>query len=302
MTNSEKIVYHFLKISLRILGLIPRRWAIGISHVLGYLGFHLDKNHRKITIDNLTKAFKQEKSPQEIEKIAGKVFKNLGLLYFELAWSYNQSPKDMRKHFSIKDLHYLNNAYKKQKGVLLLTAHMGNWEMLAYVSEMINFPLNSVFRPNDNVPIDTFTKELRVRFGLKLIPAKRAMRKILTILNQGECITLLMDQSVDWYDGVFVDFFGRRACTSKGLALLALKTQAPVVPVFLIRDGENFRVEFKEEISLIKTGDKTKDIEANTQKYNDVIEACIREFPEQWLWVHNRWKIRPYHPWPRKKE
>ncbi len=301
MTNSEKIIYHLLKIILRLFGLVPRRWAFGLSHVLGKIGLQLDKNRREITINNLTKAFDKEKSSQEIENIAGKVFKNLGLFGFELAWSYSQRPKDLRKHFSVKGLHHFNNAYKKQKGVLLFTAHIGNWELLSYASEMLNFPFNCVFRPNDNVPIDTLANELRVRFGLKLVPAKRAMRKILNILKQGECITLLMDQSVDWYDGVFVDFFGRRACTNKGLALLALKTQAPVVPIFLIRDGKNFRVEFQEELSLIKTGDKTKDIEANTQQYNNVIEKVVRKNPDQWLWAHNRWKTMPYHPWPRKE-
>jgi KDO2-lipid IV(A) lauroyltransferase len=108
-----------------------------------------------------------------------------------------------------------------------------------------------------------------------------------------------MDQNVDWYDGVFVDFFGHRACTNKGLARLALKTEAPVLPVFIVREGSLYRAEIGPEVPLIKTGDKTKDVEANTQQYNDVIEAFVRRYPDQWFWVHQRWKTRPYKPWPK---
>jgi len=111
---------------------------------------------------------------------------------------------------------------------------------------------------------------------------------------------MLMDQNVDGYEGVFVDFFCRKAFTNKGLALLARKTEAPVVPVFLIRKESGFIVEIGKEVPLIKTDDKTKDIEANTQQYNKIIEDIIRRYPDQWLWVHQRWKTRPHQPWPKK--
>jgi KDO2-lipid IV(A) lauroyltransferase len=110
-------------------------------------------------------------------------------------------------------------------------------------------------------------------------------------------VALLMDQNVDWYEGIFVDFFGHRACTSSGLALLALKTGAPVVPVFLVREKLGFRAEFGTEIPTVKTGDKRKDIETNTLQYNRVIEDFIRRYPDQWFWVHQRWKTKPYQSW-----
>jgi KDO2-lipid IV(A) lauroyltransferase len=105
---------------------------------------------------------------------------------------------------------------------------------------------------------------------------------------------------LDWYEGVFVDFFGDRACTNKGLALLALKTEAPVIPVFLVREGLGFKAKFCREVPLIKTGNKTKDVEANTQQYNRIIEDFIRQYPDQWFWVHQRWKTKSFAPWPRK--
>ena len=109
-----------------------------------------------------------------------------------------------------------------------------------------------------------------------------------------------MDQNVDWYEGVFVDFMGHRACTNKGLTLLALKTGAPVVPVFMIREKRGFRAEFGSEIPFLKTGDKQKDIEVNTRQYNRIIENMIRQFPDQWFWIHQRWKTKPYQAWSGK--
>ncbi|MGA7145389.1 MAG: lysophospholipid acyltransferase family protein, partial [Desulfobacterales bacterium] len=127
-------------------------------------------------------------------------------------------------------------------------------------------------------------------------------RTIIRCLNRGEMVALLMDQNVDWYEGVFVDFMGHRACTNKGLALLALKTGAPVVPCFMIREKKGFRAEFGPEISTLKTGDKQKDIEVNTQEYNKIIENVIHRYPDQWFWIHQRWKTKPYQPWPRKTD
>lgn len=118
--------------------------------------------------------------------------------------------------------------------------------------------------------------------------------------HRGELFVLLLDQSVDCYEGVFVDFFGHRTCTNKGMVLLALKTEAPVVPAFLIREKFGFTGKFLPEIPLTKTGDKTKDLEINTEKYNKVIESVVRQYPEQWFWVHRRWKTRPFSPWPRR--
>jgi KDO2-lipid IV(A) lauroyltransferase len=162
---------------------------------------------------------------------------------------------------------------------------------------MTGYPVDIIYRPLDFRPLDKFFVELRTQFGGNLIPKGRSMRRILKILQEGKPLAFLMDQNVDWYEGVFVEFLGRPACTNKGLALLALATEAPVVPIFLVREASYFRVEIGPEVPLVKTGDKTKDIETNTQKYNEVIEAMVRRYPDQWFWVHQRWKTRPYKPW-----
>jgi len=175
----------------------------------------------------------------------------------------------------------------------VLTGHMGNWELLSLAAAMLGYPMSAIYRPLDFKPLDRFFIELRSRYGAKMYPKKNAMRPILKGLKQKELIGILLDQNTGVSAGVFVDFFGSKACTNKGLALIALGTGAPVIPLFLLREDDIFRVEFGQEVPLIRSDDKTKDIEANTRQYNRVLESVIRRYPDQWFWVHRRWKTRP---------
>jgi KDO2-lipid IV(A) lauroyltransferase len=298
---SEKFGTVFFENLFKLLGHFPRAWTAILAYILGGVLFCIDKKHRDIAVDNLTYAFGRQKQPREIKIIARQVFISLAQIVFEIGWSLNLKKNRFPEYFKIDGYHHIKNAYEKGMGVLVLTAHFGNWELLTIIAEMIQFPLSIVVRPLDFRPLDHFIFNLRTRFGGKIIPKKRSLRTILKSLSRGEMVALLMDQSADWYEGVFVDFMGHRACTNKGLALLALKTGAPVIPVFMIREKRGFRAEFGPEISTHKTGDKQKDIEINTQEYNRVIENVIRRYPDQWFWIHQRWKTKPYKPWPRKK-
>ncbi|MBW1725435.1 MAG: lysophospholipid acyltransferase family protein [Deltaproteobacteria bacterium] len=299
MFDMERTVYNCIKILFRLLGLIPQKWQRISADFLGRIVFLADRRHRRIVIDSLTHAFGRQKNRFEIRILAKRVFINLVQIIFEIGWSLSLDEKQLRKYFTIDGRSNIKNAYEKDRGVLVLTAHFGNFELLAVIGAMIKYPLSPVVRPLSFKPLDRFFVELRTRFGAKIIPKQRSFREILRSLERKELVVLLMDQNVDWYEGVFVDFMGRRACTNSGLALLALKTQAPVVPVFLIREKTGFRAEFGPEIPLIKTGDKRKDVELNTLQYNRIIEDVIRRYSEQWFWVHQRWKTKPYHPWPK---
>jgi KDO2-lipid IV(A) lauroyltransferase len=294
--NSEPVIATLFG----LLGLIPRNWASRLSDVIGHIMFLADKKHRKIALDNLSYAFADEKNPTEIRILGRQIFKNLVRVVFEIGWSLRLEIKDFDKHFRIEGLSNLRSAYEKDKGVLILTAHLGNWELLTIIAAMIGYPTSIVVRPLDFLPLERFFGKLRTRFGGRLIP-KDSMRTVLGSLKQRNIVGLLMDQNVDWYEGVFVDFLGRVCCTSKGLALLALKTKTPVVPLFLVRETWGFKAEVGQEVPLVKTGDMRKDIEANTQGYNRVIESFVRRYPDQWFWVHQRWKTRPYCPWPREQ-
>lgn len=300
MFNLESVFYHAAEIFFRFIGLVPRKSAIRISGFLGKVLFLVDRKHRKIALDNLMYAFGHQKSTYEIRFLAKQVFINLVQVVFEVGWSLQLDQRRLVKHFKMDGFRHLKKAYEKGRGVLVLTAHCGNWEFLAVAGSMIEYPVSMVVRPLDFKPLDRFFINLRSRFGGKIIPKQRSLRAILRSLDRKEMVVLLMDQNVDWYEGVFVDFMGHRACTSKGLALLALKTGAPVVSVFMVREKSGFRAEFGPEIFTVKTGDKQKDIEINTQEYNRVIENFIRRYPDQWFWVHQRWKTKPYQAWPRK--
>ena len=300
MSNSQVIVYKIIVALFKVLGLIPRKMAFKLGNLIGQILFLADKKHRKIAIENLTRAFGHEKNPYEIRMLARRVFKNFGQIVFEIGWSLRLDRKDFQKHFKIQGLSNYKNVYEKGRGVLFLTAHMGNWELLSIIMAMVGYPVSVLYRPLDFSPLDRFFAMVRGRFGAELIPSAQSMRKILRSLKHGKVVGMLMDQNVDWPEGVFVDFFGHRACTNKGMALLARRTEAPVIPVFLVREKSGFRAEFGSEIPLIKTEDIRKDLEANTQQYNRIIEDFIHRYPDQWFWVHQRWKTKPYCSWPGK--
>lgn len=296
----DHILYRLVRSLLIFLGRLSPATRERLANRLGGLVYRVDRKHREITIRNLTLAFGEQKSASQIEAIARRVFENLIRLVFELGWGLNLREDQLPRYFNIVGLEDYRRAMARGKGVLFLAAHFGNFELLTIAGHLGDMPVRIVYRRLDAPFLERFFKENRTRFGGKTIATHRgAMREIYRELRNGFPVAMLMDQNVDWYDGVFVDFFNHRACTNKGMALLALKSEAPVVPAFLIRRPHGFDAVFGPELPLIKTGDRTRDIEANTQMYNRVIELYARKYPEQWFWVHQRWKTKPYQPWPR---
>jgi KDO2-lipid IV(A) lauroyltransferase len=296
MTHGER----FLDAALRVLGLLPRAVASGLADGIGTLFYLLDRRHRRIAMENLDRAFGSRLSRRARRQIARAAFANLCRMAFELGRIVRAKPGEIDRLVSIDGWSHYRQALSRQRGVLILTAHTGNWEMLPLLAPRMGRPVYIVFRPLDLAPLDALMARLRTRWGGRLIPRSNAMRSILSALGRGEPVTILLDQNVGWRKGVFVDFFGQRACTNKGLALLALKTRAPVLPLFIRRDGRGFTAHFGPEIDLVLSGDKTRDLESNTQRYNDAIEAFVRRYPDQWLWLHQRWKTKPFQPWPRR--
>ncbi len=237
----DSLLYRMVRVSVRLLGSLPDVIPDCSAAHLGRILFALDRRHRRIAICNLTFAFGDEKSPAEIFAIARRVFCNLGRIFFEIAWAARLPEHRFADHFSISGLGVYKKAVSRGKGVLFLVAHFGNWELLPIIAHMCRIPAQIVYRPLDAPFLERIVQEYRCRFGAKTIANRKGgMRQVLRALHQGLPVAMLMDQNVDWYDGVFVDFFGHRACTNKGMALLALKSQAPVLPVFLIRRAKGF--------------------------------------------------------------
>lgn len=293
------ILTYFIGFFFNMLGMMPRSVLKHMGNFIGRLWHALDKKRRDIVTRNLQWAFGNEKSIDEINAIRRKVFMNIGQIPFEIGWFMRLPQQHLKKYFQIKGLYYLSSIYHQKRGGLVLTAHLGNWELMPSLFGIrTGYLANVLYRPMDNAPLDAFFRQFRSRFGTRMIPRSHAMRKILKRLNNGELVGILFDQNVDWYEGVFVEFFNHIACTNKGLALLSMKTGAPVLPLFFRREGDRFIVEFGPEIPLIHTGDKIRDIETNTRRYNQVLESYIQKYPDQWFWVHRRWKTRPYCRWP----
>ena len=284
--------------AIRTLGRIPRSLARQLGNLAGRLIYYADARHRRIVIRNMRHAWGDRKSPDQIQHMARAVFENLGQILFEVGQLLHMGPKSFSQFVRIQGLENYRSAKAQGKGVLCLTAHVGNLELMPIAAWIVSQPLNVVYRPLDFKPLDRVMRNLRGRLGATMIPTKGSMFSLLRSLKRGESVALLMDQNVDWYDGIFVDFFGRRACTNKGLAMLAQRTGAPVLPVFLVRRKGGYTVFVGEEIPRENSGDPVKDMEENTRRYNLAIESIAEQYPEQWFWVHQRWKTRPYCLWP----
>jgi len=296
----EDTIYRLIRIFVQLIGAIPRPLARSFSNFIGLLWFKLDKRHRNIVLENIRLSFGSSMADHDVRIMARQIFKNIAGILFEIGWGYNLKKDDFPSYFIFKGLENLEQALKREKGVIALTCHMGNWELLCQAVSIMGLKTAILYRKLDFQPLERFMLEMRERYGTKLIPLKGASHKIDELLASGHVVGTLLDQNVDWYQGCYVDFFGRLACTNRGFASLVMRTNAPVVPMYITREAGRYLIEFLPEVPLVITGDRTKDLEINTQNYTHAIESIIRRYPDQWFWVHNRWKTKAYCPWPRK--
>lgn len=285
---------------LSILGGLPPQGGHRLGQLLGDLWFYMDHRHRAIATNNLQRAFPRELSAGDRMRIARETFRNLAVMPFELGWSLRRTRAENLSRIQVIGREHLEEALGRRRGILILTAHTGNWEMLAAAAAGFQIRVNVVYRPLDSMTLERLVCGFRSRFGARLIPRADSLRAMIRALRRGEAVALLLDQNVGWRKGVFAPFFGSRACTHKVMAMLALKTGAPVVPLFMRRENGHFVAEFQAALPTRITGDRTADVDWNTQCYNKVIEAFVRCYPSQWLWLHRRWKTRPYCPWPKR--
>jgi KDO2-lipid IV(A) lauroyltransferase len=186
-------------------------------------------------------------------------------------------------------------ARARGKGVLFLTAHMGGWEIGSFAHSLYGNVLRIVVRPLDNPYLDALVDRYRTLHGNSTFGKQDFARGLLAAMKAGETVGILMDQNMTPPAGVFVDFFGVPACTASGLARVAAHTGAAVVPGFTLWDAtlRKYRIRFEPAVELVRTGNEEADVIANTAKFTKVIEEFARRYPEQWLWVHRRWKTRP---------
>jgi KDO2-lipid IV(A) lauroyltransferase len=279
---------------IKILGAMPRSLSRAFAIAIGRAVYLLHVRLRQVGMRNLAMAF-PDKNEAERARILRGVFTSLGRQLAELCQFPKYTPENVDEVVVYDGLENYERAYARGKGVLFLTAHFGGWELSAFAHSIHGHWLNVVMRPMDNPYLDRLLQKYRTMYGNKTVAKDDFVRGLLAAMKAGETVGILMDTNMTPPQGVFVDFFGIPACTASGLARIALRTDAAVVPGFTIWDPAlgKYRLRFDPALELIRTGDLEADIVANTQRFTKVIEEYVRKYPDQWLWVHRRWKTRP---------
>lgn len=278
---------------VKFVGALPRPLARAAGITLAWIVYVFHRKLRRVGKRNLELAF-PEKSARERAKILRGVFTSIGRQAAEVCLFPKYTRENVSKTVVYEGFENFERALARGKGVMFLTAHLGAWELSAFAHSLYGYPLGIVMRPLDNPYLDRLTRYYRTMRGNKAVD-KDFARGLIAAMRKGETVGVLMDTNMIPSQGVFVEFFGIPACTASGVARVALKTDAAVVPGFTIWDPglRKYRLRFDPAVELVRTGNTEADVLANTQKFTSVIEDYVRRYPDQWLWVHRRWKTRP---------
>jgi len=285
------MTFRILQFLVFILGHIPPSLARYAGKGLGRLFYAIDKSHRTRALDNMKLA---GYSSERAETLTREVFENMGISLFEIMrMPWLRRADFERGYVTCEGSEVLDKALARGKGIILLTAHLGNWELLSTWCAIMGYEMDVVVREMDNPLVARLMKWLRTCHGHHIVLKNRAMRRLLKTLAGGGIVAILLDQNVARVEGVFVDFFGHPACTNKGPAMLAAVSGAAVIPTFISRKNGKHIIRIGPEIKLCHEGDKKTDALENTRRFTAAIEEAIRRNPGQWFWVHRRWKTKP---------
>lgn len=277
-------VFHFIPLSVRK----------GLFISLFYLFYLLGVKTRLITIHNLMRSF-PEKDTKEILKITRGVYRHFAMVVAEFFDLPYLNKDNIHKWMDVEGVENFQAGIARGKGLLSIVAHFGNWELMTFAGPIYLKPIDIVYRPLDNHVIDNVVEYVRTIQGNSLIPKGGSGKKIAELLKENHLIGILSDQNVSNREGVFVDFFGRTACTGVGLAVMAMRSGAPVLPVFMARQKSGkYKFIVKPTVEAVCTDNYENDLVVNTQRFTKIIEDVVREYPEQYFWFHQRWKTKPW--------
>ena len=274
--------------------LLPRGLARAIGALIGAIAYRALGRLRRVGLRNLEMAF-PEMTAKEREAILRSEYRNLGLLMAEFCKMPDYTAATASRFIRYEGLENYLQARERGKGVLVLTGHLGAWELSSFYHSLMGMPMGMVIRRLDNPLVDEFVNRIRCLRGNRVIHKDDFARGLIASMRAGETVGILMDTNMTPPQGVFVPFFGVQACTASGMARIAAKTGAAVVPGFLLWEESERRyvLHFGEELEVVHTGDAEQDALVNTATFTAAIEGYVRRYPEQWLWVHRRWKTRP---------
>ena len=279
---------------LKALGLFPRSAARQVGAAFAAVAYKLRTPLRRAAMFNLNLAF-PESSEGAREQILRGMIRQIGWMAGEFSQFPKYTAANISRIVEIDGAEHFDSAQRRGKGVLFLTGHMSAWELAPFAHALYGHPLHFLVRPVANARVDELINRYRCLSGNRPIEKNRSARAILKVLADGGTVGILADTNTSLEEGVFADFFGRSASTTSGLARIALRTGAAVIPGFLMWDAaqKKYRLQFGPALDLVRTGDEDSDVRENTARFTAVIEAYVRRHPDQWLWVHKRWKTRP---------
>jgi Kdo2-lipid IVA lauroyltransferase/acyltransferase len=289
-----RLEYLPLWLLVRGIGALPRPLARGVSMLLARLVYLLHGKLRRVGLRNLAIAF-PESTGKERKRILRGVFAGLGRQLAEFCLFPSYTRESLPTVATYEGFENFENARGRGHGVLVLTGHFGGWEVGSFAHSLYGHPMKIVVRDLDNPLVDGLVKRYRTLHGNETIDNREFARGLLASMRAGETVGILMDTNMTPPQGVFVPYFGVAACTASGLARMALKTGAAVVPGFTFWDERlrKYKIVFEPALTLLQTGDMEADVIANTALFNQVLERQAKAHPDQWLWVHRRWKTRP---------
>ena len=249
---------------------------------------------RRVGLRNLELAF-PEMPVAERERVLRLEYRNLGWLLAEFCQMSSYSPAFASRFIRYEGLEHYLAARDRGKGVLVLTGHLGAWELSSFYHSLAGYPMGMVIRRLDNPLVDQMVNRIRCLHGNRVLHKDDFARGLLAAMRAGETVGILMDTNMTPPQGLFVPFFGVLACAASGLARVALKTGAAVLPGFLLweESERQYVLHFYPEIALADSGDAEADAAENTARFTAVLEQAVRQYPSQWLWMHRRWKTRP---------
>ena len=289
------MIHRLLYGILVLMSWIPLGLGRFLGKQLGLVASRVPVTRSALVLDSIRRSLGDTLGEEGARRLTRKVYFHFGQMVFEVPHILRLNRDNLRDYAAFDQEENFLQAMAKGKGVFVLTAHFGNWELMSAAMSLRYGPGAVVVRPIDFAPLDRLVSMLRSRFGTEAILKQRAMRRLMGVIREKKAVGILLDQNVDWYEGAFVRFLGQWACTNKGLALMALKTGTPVIPAFSVRQPDGrYRVIFDPEVRLIRTGDKARDVEDNTALFTRAIERFVLKYPDHWFWFHRRWKTKNY--------
>jgi len=271
---------------------IPWRLALSFGTMMGSLGYAISERYRKVADKNLSLAYGEDMTASGRAALTKRVFQHFSrMALVECLKAPNLTEDQVRTMVVADSYEYIEELLSRGKGMILLSAHLGNWELLARRAALEGYHFVVVARQSPDAGLNAITDRLREGAGYTVHPRGGSPRPILQTLRKGGIVAILPDQKSD---DVFVPFFGEVTGTVAGPAVLAMKTGAPILPMFCPKQPDGtYKMVLKPEIDTHSTGDSVADTERIMRDINLVVEEIVREYPDQWLWLHDRWKIRP---------